>query len=69
MLRSSITILLIACALSGAAQKKSKSDSDVLFTVNNRPVTTPEFLYLYNKNYKDRQDEFRNTLICLSNLN
>jgi len=44
----SIVIVLISCA--AQAQLNPEKKSVTLFTVNNKPVTTEEFTYLYQKN-------------------
>lgn len=56
MIRSSITLFLMALVSCAFAQKKSRApEHQVLFSVNNRPVTVEEFEYLYRKNYQDKE--------------
>jgi peptidyl-prolyl cis-trans isomerase SurA len=58
MVRSSILVLLLVAAsgIVQAQKKPAKSKEEILFTVNNRPVTVNEFLYLYNKNYNGKSE-------------
>ena len=56
MIRSSITLFLMALVSCAFAQKKTRTpEHQVLFSVNNRPVTVEEFEYLYRKNYQDKE--------------
>ncbi len=52
-------LLLINCTV--FAQSKQKPVT--IFTVNKKPVTAEEFIYLYQKNHKGREGEFSTTKI------
>jgi peptidyl-prolyl cis-trans isomerase SurA len=58
--RAAITLLFGLLSLSSFAQiQQAKSNkSTTLFTVNKRPVTVDEFIYLYKKNHHDRTKDF-----------
>lgn len=57
--RSVATVLLILFSLSAFAQKpKKKAPAQVLFSVNNRMVSTDEFIYLYKKNHQNKQEDY-----------
>ncbi|HRJ29274.1 MAG TPA: peptidylprolyl isomerase [Cyclobacteriaceae bacterium] len=57
--RSVATVLLILFSLSAFAQKpKKKAPAQVLFSVNNRAVSTDEFIYLYKKNHQNKQEDY-----------
>lgn len=62
-------VIILFCSLSlafvygqGKKKKQKKSSSAkktaVLFTVNNEPVRSEEFIYLYNKNHQSKPDEY-----------
>jgi peptidyl-prolyl cis-trans isomerase SurA len=62
----STTMMRVACAagflfmaIGGFSQNRppAKTTDKVLFSVDNQPVYTSEFLYLYNKNNKGKPDE------------
>lgn len=55
MQRFFIAVVLAICWLSGSAQK-TKSTSEVLFSVKGEPITTNEFLYIYKKNHPNKED-------------
>ncbi len=40
------------------AQNKKSKNTQVLFSVNKKPITTEEFIYLYTKNHKGHTEEF-----------
>ncbi|WP_276367301.1 peptidylprolyl isomerase [Chryseolinea sp. H1M3-3] len=53
-------VLFILCAFAQASTEsaKAKSNSLTLFTVNKKPVTVEEFIYLYKKNHQDPGKDF-----------
>ncbi|HEX8059359.1 MAG TPA: peptidylprolyl isomerase, partial [Cyclobacteriaceae bacterium] len=60
MMRVACAAGFLLMAVSGFSQKKSapaQTTDKILFTVDNQPVYTSEFLYLYNKNNKGKADE------------
>ena len=52
----SVTALFFL-SITGFSQTKTENADKVLFTVDNQPVYTSEFLYLYNKNNRGKADE------------
>ena len=58
--RAAITLLLGLLSLSSFSQvhREKKDKSATLFTVNKKPVTVDEFMYLYKKNHHDAQKDF-----------
>jgi peptidyl-prolyl cis-trans isomerase SurA len=54
--------ILLGCAFSTTslqAQKQKKAPKpETLFTVNKKPVTAEEFIYLYNKNHQNKTEDF-----------
>src|SRR4051812_23421258 len=60
----SLIISLICCVITLQLQaqskkkKEKKSKSLTVFTVNKKPVTADEFIYLYKKNHQNNQDDF-----------
>ena len=58
----SIIITLLCCTMvvSGYAQsKKKKAQKSIpVFTVNKKPVTSEEFIYLYQKNHQNNKEDF-----------
>jgi peptidyl-prolyl cis-trans isomerase SurA len=54
--------ILLGCAFATTslqAQKQKKAPTPVtLFTVNKKPVTAEEFIYLYNKNHQNKSEDF-----------
>jgi peptidyl-prolyl cis-trans isomerase SurA len=59
MMRSVAAALMILIFWVGEAQKSRKKPSpEVLFSVNNRPVLTNEFSYLYKKNHQNQKEDF-----------
>ncbi|HYG03662.1 MAG TPA: peptidylprolyl isomerase [Chryseosolibacter sp.] len=48
------TLFVVASSL---AQKKN-DDQVIVFSVNDKPVTSKEFIYLYQKNHQNKPDEF-----------
>jgi len=60
MMRNIAVILF--CALAGAvpsfSQSKKEKKPAIVFTVNKKPVTTDEFIYLYRKNHQNKPEEF-----------
>lgn len=51
------TLLLVLSFLAGKTQPAAEN-SETLFTVNNRAVSTEEFIYLYKKNHQNKAGEF-----------
>lgn len=53
------TLMLVAgILLFTATNAQSTSGNDVLFTVDGKPVTKEEFLYVYKKNNPDKQNDY-----------
>jgi peptidyl-prolyl cis-trans isomerase SurA len=50
--------VLFLTVMSAPAQKKQAAEDKVLFRVDNVPVYTSEFTYLYNKNHQGKPEEF-----------
>jgi peptidyl-prolyl cis-trans isomerase SurA len=55
---SQFVILLLLVNTSIFAQKGTPKNTQVLFTVNKKPISVEEFIYLYDKNHKGRPEEF-----------
>ncbi len=59
---TAITLLCCLMVITGMAQRKKKKEKPTksipVFTVNKKPVTTNEFIYLYKKNHQNSQDDF-----------
>jgi peptidyl-prolyl cis-trans isomerase SurA len=62
MIRRNIVLLLVSlCLLSAGAfaqSSKSKGESLTLFSVNKKPVSVDEFVYLYKKNHQNTKSDF-----------
>lgn len=59
LLKSSAVPTLILClSLFAANAQSDRNKSGTLFTVNKKPVTTEEFIYLYKKNHQHKPEEF-----------
>lgn len=59
IIRSVATVLVILFSFGASAQKpKKKAPAQVLFSVNNRAVSTDEFIYLYKKNHQNKQEDY-----------
>lgn len=56
-MRVACAVGFLLMAVSGFSQKNPESTDKILFSVDNQPVYTSEFLYLYNKNNKGKPDE------------
>src|SRR5688572_17345430 len=57
--RAAITLFFGLLSLSSFAQiQQTKSKAITLFSVNKRPVSVDEFIYLYKKNHHDLQKDF-----------
>ncbi len=56
-MRVACAVGFLMIAASGFSQKKSPTTDKILFTVDNQPVYTSEFLYLYNKNNRGKEGE------------
>src|SRR5947207_1218447 len=59
----SLFIALLCCVFATAQaqskkKKEKKSKAITVFTVNNKAVTTDEFIYLYKKNHQNKADDF-----------
>lgn len=57
-----IALVCISCVTIGSqAQNKKKNKAQksvVVFTVNKKPVTSDEFIYLYKKNHQNKAEDF-----------
>lgn len=59
LLKSSAVPTLVFClSLFAANAQSDRNRSGTLFTVNKKPVTTEEFIYLYKKNHQHKPEEF-----------
>lgn len=59
--RTATPLLCIALLISSYGQDstpKKKSKSQTLFTVNKKPISVDEFIYLYKKNHQDKAKDF-----------
>jgi peptidyl-prolyl cis-trans isomerase SurA len=63
--RAAITLFFALLSVSSFAQlpQGKKNKPATLFTVNKKPVTVDEFIYLYKKNHQDLQKDFTNEKI------
>lgn len=58
-LKRSVAAALLSCLIVvSAAAQSDKEKSRTLFTVNNKPVSTEEFISLYRKNHQNKTEEF-----------
>jgi peptidyl-prolyl cis-trans isomerase SurA len=57
IMRVTCAVGSLLIAVSGFSQKEPDSSDRVLFSVDDQPVYTSEFLYLYNKNNKGKPEE------------
>ena len=55
---SAITTLIFCLSLFAANAQSDRNKFGTLFTVNKKPVTTEEFIYLYKKNHQHKPEEF-----------
>ena len=55
---SAITTLIFCLSLFAANAQSDRNKFGTLFTVNKKPVTTKEFIYLYKKNHQHKPEEF-----------
>lgn len=59
MRKAFIVLLCFTVIISQAQTKKKKSKKSVaIFTVDNKPVTADEFIYLYKKNHQNKTEDF-----------
>lgn len=56
--RSAAGALLSCIVIFAAAGQVPSGKIETLFTINKRPVTTAEFVYLFRKNHQQKQGEF-----------
>src|SRR5688572_8033978 len=63
--RAAITLFFALLSVSSFAQlpQGKKNKPATFFTVNKKPVTVDEFIYLYKKNHQDLQKDFTNEKI------
>ena len=54
---ATVALLSIFAGFSAIAQSVADK-SETLFSINNRPVTIGEFVYLYEKNHQNKREEF-----------
>lgn len=58
-LKRSVAAALLSCMIVFAASGQSGNEKrPTLFTINDRPVSTEEFTYLYRKNHQHKPEEF-----------
>ena len=54
-----IAVSLLSCVVAfSATAQRNVERSETLFTVNTKPVTSEEFVYLYRKNHQHKPEEF-----------
>ncbi len=61
MIRLAILVLLGSATISfsfAQSKKQKATPAQILFTVNKKPVTTDEFIYLYKKNHQNKTEDF-----------
>lgn len=59
MMRSVVAALLLFLCFTVWAQKaKKQSGPELLFSVNNRPVSTSEFIHLFKKNHQNQNEDY-----------
>ena len=57
-LKRSVAALFFLFSLQVASAQSDRGDPQVLFTINRKPVTSEEFIYLYRKNHQHKPEEF-----------
>lgn len=57
-LKRCVASALLSCMIVLAAAQSRSNNSPTLFTINNKPVPTDEFIYLYRKNHQHKPEEF-----------
>jgi len=50
--------VLLSCMVVFAAAQSGSNRSQTLFTINKKPVSTEEFIYLYRKNHQHKPEDF-----------
>ncbi len=58
MIRGVLLVAIGLFTIPAWSQKSKKATSSVLFSVNNRAVTSNEFIYLYRKNHPDKTKDY-----------
>ena len=53
-----VTILLSCVVVFCVTAQHKAKESEALFTVNSKPVSAEEFIYLYKKNHQHKPEEF-----------
>lgn len=53
-----VTALLFSAIVFVSSAQTSRDQSSTLFSVNKKPVSTDEFIYLYRKNHQHKPEEF-----------
>ncbi|MEX1238350.1 MAG: peptidylprolyl isomerase [Cyclobacteriaceae bacterium] len=56
--RSAVTALLSSMIVFATSAQSNSNRSQTLFTINKKPVSTGEFIYLYRKNHQHKPEEF-----------
>ena len=57
-LKRSVAALFFLFPLQVASAQSDRGNPQVLFTINRKPVTSEEFIYLYRKNHQHKPEEF-----------
>lgn len=57
-LKRSAVFCLLSCMVALTASAQHKAEPETLFTVNKRPVSSEEFVYLYRKNHQHKPEQF-----------
>src|SRR5688500_18154868 len=60
IMKTGVASILLCCGIiSGVlAQSNNKTKEISLFSINKKPVTAQEFIYLYRKNHQNKPEEF-----------
>lgn len=58
LLKRTAASVLLSCVTVLVLNAQSETKSPTVFTLNNKPVSTEEFIYLYRKNHQHKPEEF-----------
>src|SRR5688572_20017909 len=56
--RSAVSALLSSLTLFSLTAQPDRDKAETLFTINNKGVSTEEFIYLYRKNHQHKPEDF-----------